>query len=346
MAKSLLLLTVFLCFAFIAKSQSITVDDLVTLSSVSSKNIDNYLGKKGFVTAGRMEQDNALSTTFIESKKTRSKDTSGIIRRVNHYSKENADYFILQTTSIDEFNDGNSRLKKTGFSCGDVKGPDAASPLCYRKNNLTISADTKTEDGVPVYTFLLEKKEKPNPKTIRFAEDLLTFDSHQFLVSYFGQKNVKEDVYYFSEKELKKCSVLFPNTSQQATFIWDDEKSMSKLSYVLISGILPTEGALKFSSSVSENKWQLKNGIYANMSIKELYEVNEADFEFYGVNSEFSYMVVPGSKGAVDFSKIGITFGCFDCSSSPLLEKKKITASEAIKHSLTIYVVYIMIMPQ
>jgi len=345
MAKPLLILSSLLLLSGHLKSQSITVDDLVALSSVSSKNIDNFLGKKGFVSAGKSEQYGSPGTTFIENRKLKSKDTTGIYRTIIHYSKDDADYFVLQTNSIGEFNDGNSKLKKKGFYCPQNKTANPLAPIVYKKKNITIAANSITEDGMPLYTFSLEKKELPNPNSIRFAEDLLSFDSHEYLVSYFGQKNVKEDVYYFSEKELKKCSVLFPNTSKQATFIWEDEKALSKLSYILISGILPTANGFQFSASVSENKWQLKNGLYVNINIRELLDLNGDDFEFYGRNSEFAYMVVPGSKGSIDFNKIGLTLGCFDCSSSSLLDQKKISITEAIEHSLAMYVVYIMIMP-
>jgi hypothetical protein len=343
MGKSILILFASLYFICRVQGQSITVDDLVTLSSLSSKNIDGYLNKKGFVSAGKSLQTNLVGMTFIENRKTKSKDTSGIVRSINFYKKENVEYFILHTSSVHEFQDGSNRLKKAGFLCDSSKGK--TGPMLFQKRNLTVIGNYTEEDGYPEYTFTLQKKELPNPNKIQYAEDLLLFDSHEYLISFFGQKNVKQDVYYFSEKELKKCSVLFPNTSQQVTFIWNDEVTLSKLSYILISGILPTEGAVKYSANVSQNKWTMKNGIYSNISIRELLDINGEDFEFYGRDSEFSYMVCPESKGNLDFKKIGITLGCFDCASSSLLDQKKISVSDAIDRGLAMHVIYIMIMP-
>jgi hypothetical protein len=345
MGKFFFILIVSLSCMCNAHSQSITVDDLLALSSLSTKNIDSYLNKKGFVSAGKSLQDDLVGSTFIENRKAKSKDTLGIIRSISLYKKEDIDYYVFHTSSVQEYRDGSNRLKKAGFFSDSSKGKGSAGPILFQKRNITVIANAEVEDGFTEYTFLLKKKELPNPNNIRYAEDLLMFDSHEYLVSFFGQKNVKQDVYYFSEKELKKCSVLFPNTSKQVTFIWNDEIALSKLSYILISGISPTASGVQFSASVSENKWNLKNGISCNMSIRELLDLNGDDFEFYGRNSEFSYMVAPENKGSIDFKKTGLTLGCFDCSSSSLLDQKKVSAGDAVDRGLAMYVVYIMIMP-
>ena len=71
-------------------------------------------------------------------------------------------------------------------------------------------------------------------REIVFAEDLLTLDSHEFLVAAFGKGNVKEDWFYFTAENRKKCSVIFPNTSRQAIFIWEDEDNRREISFILI----------------------------------------------------------------------------------------------------------------
>ena len=81
------------------------------------------------------------------------------------------------------------------------------------------------------------------------------------------------------------------------------------------------------------------------MSIKEVWELNGDDFQFYGRRSDFLFMVPPENKGNIDFKKIGLTLGCLNCNGAQVLEKQKVSASEAMTHSLALYVVYIMIMP-
>ena len=183
------------------------------------------------------------------------------------------------------------------------------------------------------------------PVVSRFADDLLKFDSHEYLVSFFGEQNVKKDIYYFSEKEMKHCSVLFGNSNRQAVFIWKDEDNLSDLSYILISGILPTETGLPFNDNIGRNKWDFKNGVYSGMSIRELLELNESDFQFYGVNSEFSMMIEPESKGTIDFKKTGIMLSSLDGAGSPLLNKTMISAEEAVENRLALHVFYIMLSP-
>ena len=340
-----ILLLLFFCSPFLCYSQkqTITVDDLLTLSSLSPKNTDSYLNRKGFVAAGKNVQGDLVRSTFIENHKKKSKDTLNIIRSVSLYKKDDIEYYILHTSSLEEYQDGKSRLKKAGFLSDSSKS--MFTPFLFQKRNYKVIADLVKEDGITEYTFSLQKRILPSSDSIQYADDLLMFDSHEFLISFFGEQNVKHDVYFFSEKELKKCSVLFPNTNQQVTFIWDDQVSLTGLSYILISGMLPTVSAVLYSGNVSQNKWGLKNGIYSNMNLKELLELNNKDFEFYGRKSEFSYMVVPGEGGLIDFKKIGLTLGCFNCGSSALLDKAKISAIEAINNSITLYVVYIMLMP-
>lgn len=353
MGKYLLTLTASICIAYSVQSQSLTVDDLLSLSSVSPKNIDAWLNKKGFVTAGKSLQENFDEKTFIENRKAKAKskakskqkDTLAIVRSIDLYKKDNSEYYVLHTSSKQEFADGCNRLKKGGFLYDSSKTKDLNLPMFFQKRNISVVTNFSMRDDSPDYTFVLQKKGLPKQGDIQYAEDLLRFDSHEYLVSFFGQRNVKQDVYYFTEKELKKCSVLFPNTNQQVTFVWNDETTLSKLSYILISGILPTKGGVQFSASVSQNKWTLKNGIYSNISIRELLDLNEGDFEFYGRDSEFSYMVVPESNGNIDFKKIGITLGCFDCASSSLLDQRKISVRSAIERGLAMHVIYIMILP-
>ncbi len=136
MGKILLILIVSLSYMCNAYSQSITVDDLLTLSSLSPKNIDGYLNKKGFVSAGKSLQDDLVGKTFVESKKVKSKDTSGVIRSISLYKKENIDYYVLHTSSVQEYRDGSSRLKKAGFFSDSSKGKEQPGQCFFKKEIL------------------------------------------------------------------------------------------------------------------------------------------------------------------------------------------------------------------
>ena len=343
MIRLLLILIMHSLFISMACCQSLTIDELLTLSSLPPKNFDRYMNKKGFLQGDRSFRNDAMAITYFAKKRHREIDTLAIDRRVEMYKQDDTYCFALHTSSRDEYLDGRKRLRKAGFFCSDNSDTSHALSLQYQKRNVTVLANTCVEDNGPAYTFLLQKKELPDPAAIQYAEDLLKFNSHEYVVSFFGENNVKKDVYYFSEKELKKCSILFANTSQQVIFIWDDEANYCKLSYILISGMLPSLSAVQYTKNVGQNKWILKNGIYSGMSLKELLRLNGKDFDFYGRNSEFSFMVAPAITGSIDFKKTALTLGCFDCNGSGLLEKLKVSAADAVAHNLSLYIFYIMI---
>ena len=300
------------------------------------------MNKKGFRPVNRGPEDNVMTVSFFQKRSDKIKDTEEVIRSVDMYKKEDAYCFALHTSSVDEYRKGRNLLKKAGFFYDKSKDSMGTVSLMFQNKNITVIVDSSKDDAGIQYTFLLQKKKLPDPAAIQYGEDLLQFDSHEYLVSFFGQNNVKKDVYYFSEKEMKKCSILFPNTGQQAIFVWENEADFCKLSYILISGILPTLSAVQYSGNVRQNKWILKSGIYSSMSIKELLQLNGGDFEFYGRNSEFSYMVAPKHTGYIDFKKTGIMLGCMNCSGSSLLEKPIVSAAEAVDNNLSLHIFYII----
>ena len=302
------------------------------------------MSEKGFLSGGRTIQNEAMALTFLGKQEVTPDDTIVPSRTVNLYKKEDAYCFAYHTSSIEEFIEGRNRLKKANFFYPQNKDTSQEVPILFQHKNITIQASKAIEEGNPVYTFLLKKKELPTIVT-RFAEDLLIFDSHEYLATYFGEENVKKDVYYFSEKKFKKCSVLFGNSNRQVVFVWEDEDNLSKLSYILISGVMPTEEGLPFHDNIGRNIWAFKNGIYSGMSIRELLEINKRDFKFYGVDSEFSMMIEPENTGYIDFKRVGIMLSSLDGTSVPLLKKQKITAQEAVEDHLTLHVFYIMLTP-
>ena len=178
-----------------------------------------------------------------------------------------------------------------------------------------------------------------------YAEELLQFDSHEFLVSFFGVQNVKKDMYYFSEKELKKCSVLYSGTRRQAVFVWGDENNLNNLSYILVTNVLPTAGAEKNNPLTGNNEWQFQNGIREGMPIKELLKINEMDFDIYGNESELAFMVKPEKKGKIDFKKTAVMLSCSDCFDDKIFRQQVVSALDVAKENLPVCVYDVIIYP-
>ena len=342
MARFLQLFILSVFFIDGVKAQSFTVDDLVTLSSLPPKKFDNYMTEKGYMAGGKRMQDDAMAFTFFEKVSDKPEDSVFESRQVGLYKKDNAYCFAFSTTCQKEYEEGIRRLRNSHFSYVDsVDTSDA--PLFFQHRNLTVHVSTSMEEGIPVYSFLLKRKELPG--SVQFAEDLLNFDSHEMLLAYFGEKDVQKDVYYFSEKKVKRCSVLFGNSNQQAVFVWEDENNLCKLSYVLISGILPTENGLPFNDNIGRNKWAFRSGIYSGMSIRDLLRLNGNDFKFFGLGSEFSMMVDPENTGNIDFKKTGIMLTSLDGNGSALLKRTKVSAEHVVENRIALHVFYIMLTP-
>jgi hypothetical protein len=220
-----------------------------------------------------------------------------------------------------------------------------ASPLLFQKKRLSVEAMQSNDREQPVYTFLIKLKELPDPAKIQYADDLMRFDSHEYLASFFGENNVRKDIYYFSENEKKNCTVLFPNTSQQVVFIWDDETNFRKLAFLQVSGTISATSTAKFDGGISQNTWALRNGIYQGMMLKDLLDLNANDFRFYGDNSEYALMIEPKNTGKINFKRIGIRLACFNCRGARIMDRQVVSAEDAVENNLAVHVSSIMIIP-
>ena len=323
-------------------SQSFSVDDLVTLASLQSKNIDKFMNKNGFALYSSKLQSDTMEASFSLKIKAR-KNYIGPKRTIDIFLKDDSKYFTLNTSSLNDYLDGQRSLIKSGFFYDNQKDVTREPLMLFQKGNITIQATSGQENGIPQYNFKLKVRQLPSK--IKYAEDLLQFDSHEFLVSFFGKQNVKKDMYYFTEKELRKCSVLFSGTRYQVVFVWGDENNLNNLSYILIPHILPTEGAEKNNAITGNNEWQFKNGIYPGMAIKELLKLNEMDFDIYGNTSELAYMVKPGEKGKIDFKKTAVMLSCNSCDDIKMFNQKVVSALDVARKDLPMYVSDVIIYP-
>jgi hypothetical protein len=341
------LLFIFILLPFVKgapTSEEFTLDDLLTLSSLSAKDITHFMTKKGYSHQSKSLDDSLVVIHFSPENPQRGND-SLLKRSIDLFNTKDTKYFVLNTSSPDDFIDGKRRLIKAGFFYDSRKEPGKDSSMLFQRKNISIEAITRVKNGQPVYTFLLKKKELPNPASIRYAEDLLCFNSHELLAGFFGESNVKKDFYFFSDKELKKCSVLFSNSSRQVVFVWDDGNNLCNLSYILISNVIPTLSGKEFDGFISNNAWTLKNGVYCGMSIKELLKLNEKDFEFYGNQSEFAFIVNPKSKGNLNFKTFSVTLSCTNCNNDRLFNAMKVNALDVTRENLPMYVYTIIIFP-
>jgi hypothetical protein len=334
--KKLLLILILQIFALSKiQCQSFAVDELIKLSHLPLKNIDEFITKKGFSLSSTSSDSGTTRASFIQRHKSgRRNIPTG--RSIDIYIKNDSKCITLHTSELNEYIEGQQRLIKSGFFYDTLKDVKKDPSILFQKANITIKAKTEVVDSIAQYSFDLT--EKSIPTSLMFAEDLLQFDSHQFLVSYFGEQNVKKDMYYLSETELKKCSVLFNGTPRQVVFVWGDEYYLNNLQYILVSNVLPTKGGKENNPLSQNNEWQLKNGIYAGMPLKELLKINQMDFDIYGNKSELSFLAKPNEQGKIDFKKTAVMFSCHECYDNKIFNQKLVSALDVAKANLPLRV--------
>jgi hypothetical protein len=349
MLKKLLLITFLFVGVFASFGQQLAALDVVEVSYVTRQKFDSYISKKGFAFNGASYKTDTIARDFdyIGLKKSKEKDSanSNVLRSVTSLATTQAFCVNYRTTSAKECNKIKTDIKKEGFFCNKEADSLVGKPLLYQHEDVTITVTSKTIDTVTEYSFLIRKQYLPKPKEIVFAENLADFSSHENLRYYFGDKNVKKDIYFLSEKKIGKCSILFPNTNRQVVFLWEDEDNNTKLAKMYIGGQLKAESNLEYQDNIGENIWQLKSGVRQGMSLFQLRKLNDAAFNIHGGNSANTGMVFADSTGKINFVNETIILDCMNCGDMAFAKKTVINSDEAIQEERILFVHTIILDP-
>jgi hypothetical protein len=89
-----------------------------------------------------------------------------------------------------------------------------------------------------------------------------------------------------------------------------------------------------------------KQGVYQNMTLKELQELNGGAVQFYGWASDQPGVLAPAATGKLDFKKLGIILNCLDCSGNNVYQTALIDSKRAIADEKRIYVSAMIILPE
>ena len=324
-------------------TQGLSTRSLLDLVDMPLSKTDKFIEQRNFYKAGFDYAGDTVLASYRFRPKKRDKDDT-IVRAVQ-IRKLKTDYSVIyQTGSLSEFQEIRRDLKGDGFVHGrPLDSLPELRQVFQRKNVLIESWLQPGEDSL--YTLRLKSRELPELKDILYGEDLLLFNSHEELLTVFGGKYVKKDIYYFSEHEFSRCSVLFGNTDRQAVFIWKDETNNYGLSYLVLGGQLMLEKTVDFNLHVAENSWTLKSKVHAGMNLRELRKLNGIDFSFYNVRTRYSGMVLPDKSGNIDFKREGVVLACINCSDIEAGDKSMISADEALAEGRNIFVFTIMLYP-
>lgn len=319
-----------------AQKRAFDLSDLVHSAFVPDEKLNTYVTRIGFK-ANSLTALDPEQPQFV-NKRNKEKITRFLSR---HDTQEGASVDFV-TSSATEY-----RLLKQDLLDNQFI-PVVGAPLGreeFQKENIIIKA--YPPDALDSnYRIQIDQREMPSPTELVYAEDLLSFDSHEYLVSVFGRSNVRKDTFYISEKEFTTCSVLFPNTFSQAIFLWEDKKNFRKPSYVIIGERWDQNQAFLNTQGAAQNKWKSRTGVFLGMSLNDLVKVNNQHIELFGWNSEQPGYATLNNSGKLDFRRVGLQFTCLDCRDDRYYSQTNLIKSESLLRSQSrVYISKMILVP-
>jgi len=329
--------------------QDFSASRLLSMLDYDKQGLEKELRKKSFFVSNSYSNSDTLFKEYQHKTAFGKRGRKGLIDSTQRkFIKEelNGTYtYTYETTSQLTYNLILNDLKKEGFYCEYENDGNLVYPYyLYQHDDYTAKFSKKYDGEDRWYVISLYKKVLPVNKEIIFAEDLLEFTSHEFLVYYFGERNVKKDIYYFANNEVVNCSVLFSNTKRQVIFIWKDGLNRCGLENILVGGIHKLKNLQKDDNFVGENDWYLKNGVHPGMTAFELRALNGKNFSFSGGNSP-NPGVILATEGNINFKNSDVVLGCMNCDDDRFSNVETIDADAAMMDGKIIFVLTIVLYP-
>ncbi|MFL5742671.1 MAG: hypothetical protein ACJ75B_20780 [Flavisolibacter sp.] len=331
----LIVVLTFLAYAGLAQE---SLKELTNLLDLGQYKLENHLQRKGFRRAIPLEEQASMAF-----RKEDRKTSPNCIRGFEIINQPRDIELVYQTTSLEEYTDLKQQMKQSGFNYPSKQ--DESSPILYQRQDIRIQSTTMKDDSVVYYVFKATKKELPKKKEIMWAEDLLQLDAQEYLIDIFGRENVKTDTFYFTETEINRCSVLYPNTSREVIFIWNDETNLKDISFILIGGNLHPREVTDFKS-IAHNTWTSRQGLSCGMTVQEIEALNKEPVRFYNWHAESAGYLAPNNKGAIDFSRIGLVFNCLNCSFVTVGSNTVTNSTDAVNENQKVYLTSLIVLPE
>lgn len=326
--------------------QVFSADKLISmLSETVHKKEGMLLNRKFILTGLEISGDTTIKTYQTKpprkSKKVES-DSTG--RKFIIAILKGTSTLTYQTTVLVEYTSIIDALKKEGFYC-DYEKDSSINPVThlYQHGYYTADAYIKKDEERTWYSITFFKKIFSITNNVQTAEDLLEFTSHEHLVNYFGENNVKKDLYYFAQNDVVKCSVLFINTKRQVIFIWKDGLNRRRINNLLFGGQQNLKSQQIFEEIIAENTWMLKSGLRIGMPLLELRVLNGKPICFAGGNSPNPGLVLPESSGKINFENADVILVCNNCTDDKFLLSKKMYADKALEEDRILFVLTIIL---
>jgi hypothetical protein len=347
--RKILFLSFWIVLTAQANGQEFSADKLLDMLTLTVPKLESHLLNKKYRSSGtEFAGDTAIKTYAYRPviKNSKKKQTDTVSRKFIRSVLKETFTLTYQTTLATEYSSIIDALKKEGFYCDYEKDSSVThTSYFYQHEDYTADAAMIKVDSTQWYSVTFHKKILPVNRDLHFAEDLLEFTSHEYLVYYFGEKNVKKDIYYFAGNDIVNCSVLFINTKRQVIFIWRDGLNRRKINNMLFGGQHKLKSQQDYDKFIAENSWLLKSGVHAGMPLFKLRTLNEKNIAFSGGDAANPGLVFPESSGVVDFKNADIILGCMNCSDDKFLNTKIMYADQALDDGRVLFVLTIALYP-
>ena len=329
-------------FFYTCIGQTIKLKELTGLLDLTQKKVESHLHKKGFKKGIILTGNEEFATYYIfADRRLKSKNK---VQQFQIINRDKSYELVYETSSYEEYSKLKEEMKSSGFT--SPQSTDSIKPILFQKQNITIESSTKTNDSTLLYVLKAAKKTLPRGKDLQFAEDLLQLNAHVFLLEIFGKQNVKTAMFYYSETDSSKCTVLLPNTNREAIFIWKDETNLKDIAFILIGGHLKSKDKKGSVNQILNNSWRSKQGIYCGMGLREVVIVNKEPIHFYNWGTESAGYLAPKNKGTIDFDRLGIVFGCLNCGFVNITGEEIVESTSAFEEKQKVFVITLIILPE
>lgn len=342
--KAIVSFTTLSLFVLVTEGQVLSVENIFNIANARSSS-ESFLSLKGFALTEREIRNDSLVKKYNYRRTKRCKDIDSIARCVTRAEMRDGFLIDYETESLPEFRALKAQLKSAGFYCSSPDVSDTSFCYIYQNNNLSVHTSMKVEDSIRRYSLQFYKKLFPRARNIYYVNDLLSFNSHEYLVYYFGDKNVTKDVYILPGNKTAKCSVLFWGTNRQVAFVWADEENSCTIASLILGGQLHLKSTAQTSKYIAENNWVLKSGVRPGMSLNQLRMLNGGNFSFYGGRSANAGYIIPDNDGKLDFKKEEITLGCLNCNDDKFNMAKVVNADDFIQDGRILFVLSVTLNP-
>src|SRR5688572_15941081 len=189
MMRILPFLCLLLSLCAVAQKRDFDLSDLVHSAFVPDEKLTSYVTRIGFKT-------NKLTALDPEQPQFINKQNKEKITRILNREETNEGATVaFETSSLYEYKLLKQDLLENQFIKVSSK---AVNEEEFQKENIIIKVYPPANDSAH-YRIVIDRKAMPSTSELVYAEDLLTFSSHENIVAVFGRPNVKKDTFYFSE---------------------------------------------------------------------------------------------------------------------------------------------------